>query len=643
MQTPFARRRLREAPRVASAAQRHARGGQRPVPPRRGYLPAGADFEGGAATASPGRGPQLPPPMQRTLMEALRAMPTTAKIRLVALAALAVFMVASVTVMGIETRQRYRTHAQTNKIFRDTDRLLGEVDAILEAGSAPPACVAFGQEDLTIGAVFSDDLFGVHAPGDPTTVVRFDLGDLSDDALVLSPTVTLTFQDASGEIAYLADIAPVATAFGDLEFVVQNQADPDKELRFDLGALPSPSAPVLTVQNAPGTVAYLADMIAAKNIFMDDEFTVHNAADATKRVMFDVGGVSDGASRVLAIPEGDGTIAYLADIAAAGFPLSDGDFALQHAAVTSRQMLFDLSGVSGSTTIEAAVQNRDGTIAYLDEIPTDEFVEVVITEDRAFPNSSIEAGGTLSALGDIYLIEISSCGGGGGGGDMEDGEGGGGGGSGGGVENFRIRNPADKYTRFDVVLGAAGAAGSSGGEGGTGGETMVTGVPVSGGEWHLVLRGFGGQGGQQGVTLSSGSRGGGGASSGGAATGVTLGEAGEQGGLVGGAGGYWATNFSPHGVPGPLTLPWRTGGGGGGGSGGGGRGAKFFGTAFSNDCPNSGGGSGCGANSMFGRGGTEGSPDGAVCAGGAGGSTANAAGAGGEGRVLVRYYFRNSN
>lgn len=598
---------------------------------------------GGGAAQDPSS--MLPPAVRRSLGGAFRAMPFTAKIRLVAIAALAAFMVASIVVMGVETRRRYKTHERTNKIIKETDELFAQVSAIIDASSATPTCIAFGQGLLEINTTFPDDTFGVHEPGDSNTIFRFDLGALSDDSMVLAQTVTVTIQDASGELAHLADIPPVTAEFSDLEFVLKDQAGTGKELRFDVSAVTPSTDVVMTVQSTPGIVAYLADMIRAKNIFLDSEFTIHNALDTDKKFRFDVGTVGTETSRLLAFAAGGGTIALVADVEAVGFPLSDGAFVVQNTGATGREMVFDLSAVTGGTTIEAKVPNKNGTIAYTDDVPPDNFVEVVIAADRSFPETASGDGGDeLSELGDIYLIEISLCGGGGGGGDVVGGEGGGGGGSGSGVQNFWILNPADKYTQFDVVIGEGGAGGGSGSAGATGGVTILTGTSVSGESWYLNLRGYGGQGGQQGVSIQPGARGGSGASSGGPAVGVTLGQAGELGGLQGGLGGHWLDNPSQNGVPGPLTYPWRTGGGGGGGAGSGtaGKGAVFFGTSFSNDCPNSVGGSGCGANGLFGRGGTEASPNGALCAGGAGGSTENVAGDGGAGSVVIRYYLRDA-
>lgn len=71
--------------------------------------------------------------------------------------------------------------------------------------------------------------------------------------------------------------------FADDEFTIFNAADPTKLMRIDVSSNVSAGAlQLLTIQDASGTVAYLSDIGTFPTVFLDDVFTVINAAVNTK-------------------------------------------------------------------------------------------------------------------------------------------------------------------------------------------------------------------------------------------------------------------------------------------------------------------------------------------------------------------------
>lgn len=70
----------------------------------------------------------------------------------------------------------------------------------------------------------------------------------------------------------------------------------------------------ITFQDANGTVAFLSDITTPSTDFDDEEFSIHDNGDATKKVQFEVSGVATTTTRVVTVQNSDGTMAYLSDI-----------------------------------------------------------------------------------------------------------------------------------------------------------------------------------------------------------------------------------------------------------------------------------------------------------------------------------------
>lgn len=103
--------------------------------------------------------------------------------------------------------------------------------------------------------------------------------------------------------------------------------------------------------------------------FADDEFQIFNADDSDKTLLIDVSAMLS-APHTVAVQDGDGVVAYLSDIPTYPTAFADDEFELFNSGDLDKRVSFDLSGLDPSTLIELAIQPVGGTIAYLSDVPT---------------------------------------------------------------------------------------------------------------------------------------------------------------------------------------------------------------------------------------------------------------------------------
>lgn len=531
---------------------------------------------------------------------------------------------------------------------------------------------------------YPSDEFFVFSGGDSDLQIDFDTSQLTEGA-----TVFLQPQNTSGVVAYTEDVEGDFTTFLDSVFTLFNAADNDKEVRFGLDGLAPQSTVTLSPQATSGTIAYLSDVPAQVTEFADDEFTLETfqSGDGTA-AMLDASALTANTTRVLTAQDADGTITYLANVTALVPVMLDSTLLIYHDASPTSKARFDLEGVPNATDVTLAFQDRSGTIAYRDDIPSIVFTEVDITESGTFPDVDREGFVTLQE-GSVVQIEITMCGGGGAGvGGCAAGGANdtrfqvGGGGAGGAIEGFLLRNVSDLYESLVITIGERGVAEPAPTvegdhvtfEGGQGGNTVVEALRITPLADPLELVAYGGQRGlgATGTEPDATYYGGCGGGSGGRVpldpASIEPAPGGDTGGVAGACGD--AAGFAP--VAPSVRYPWRAGGHGSERranvdpvEGGGGYTVTYYVCEEANSCGSSSmlnGGRGGhasdssttwvagGGGGLFGPGGTPGSPNAGAntCAGGGVGDIGqpfpecsvetHRTGAGGSGRVLLRYW-----
>lgn len=150
---------------------------------------------------------------------------------------------------------------------------------------------------ITCPTTFSDLSFDISDFDDPTKLVMFDVGGLSPFT-----TRTLTIQDASGTIAYLSDIS---ATFLDNTFTIRNAAVPTRQMQWNCAGISAATTRTMTIQNANGVVAYLSDITTT---FLDSQFAILGSGDPTKRAEFTAASISSATTRTFAFPNLSGTL-----------------------------------------------------------------------------------------------------------------------------------------------------------------------------------------------------------------------------------------------------------------------------------------------------------------------------------------------
>lgn len=155
-------------------------------------------------------------------------------------------------------------------------------------------------------------------------------------------------------LSLLAGAGVPDTEFTDSEFRVTDQTDTTKRMGFEVSGVTAGATRLLTVPDASGTIALTSDL-AALGDFADNLFHVHSSGDADRRGRFDASGISDATTRVYILPDVDGTLALTSDVVTSHGALSDlttGDDHTQYLLLAGR---FGGQDVTDTLRIDAVV------------------------------------------------------------------------------------------------------------------------------------------------------------------------------------------------------------------------------------------------------------------------------------------------
>ena len=434
-----------------------------------------------------------------------------------------------------------------NNLINQLNTNINDLISFVENITVPNNC-SIDVSNFTQPTQFNDNEFRIFGDLDPTQSLRFDASGIPGSTLRI-----LSLQNVSGTVAYLSDVLGQSSTFLDNAFAVQRFDSITRQVMFDLAGISNSNTRILSIQDASGVIAYLTDIPLQPSVFLDNAFGVINLIDGSKQVVLNCTSISDFTTRVMAIQDANGTIAYLSDITAGVLPpFSDDVFNVYLAGTPSSRTKLEVGGLSANTTVIMSVQDASGVIAYLSDVL--QIIEVTVDSSRIFPDIGNEGVATLAELGALSHIEISFCGGGGGANDNSDSGPGAGGGGGSAIIDFLILEPSLKFTAFNVSLGLGGVGGGL--FAGDGTPTNVAGQSGTGFSFDLTA--YGGGGATVGGPGATGGSGGGG---GGSASNAIPGISGILGGLPGGQSAGPTTDIPQRGA---FKNPWWSGGSGGG-------------------------------------------------------------------------------
>ncbi len=132
------------------------------------------------------------------------------------------------------------------------------------------------------------------------------------DVVTLSASQTLTNKTLTTPSISSPTITGTWT-FGDNEFQITGSADATKVVVFEVDGLTTATTRTITVPDASFTLVGLTttQTLTNKTIpIADNAFTIQDNADATKQAQFQASGITAGQTRVVTIPDSDGTILY---------------------------------------------------------------------------------------------------------------------------------------------------------------------------------------------------------------------------------------------------------------------------------------------------------------------------------------------
>lgn len=156
--------------------------------------------------------------------------------------------------------------------------------------------------------------------------------------------------------------------YPDATFRIFDDTDPTARFGFNDSLISSSTTQLLTSQNVSGQVLLLEELDGLGTTFLDSLFAVQNVVNNTREVMFDLSGVTAGETSVLTIPDASGVIALLTDIPVFPSVFLDSNFTIVGSGDPSKAMMLNCSLISSATTRVLTVQDRDCTVAYLHNI-----------------------------------------------------------------------------------------------------------------------------------------------------------------------------------------------------------------------------------------------------------------------------------
>lgn len=169
-------------------------------------------------------------------------------------------------------------------------------------------------------------------------------------------------QDLESEIAMLN-----TSFFLDDEWTMANAADQSKQFMFNATLISAMTKRNYAWPDADGVVVLENTLPATNASFPEDEFNVFSFATPSIRISFDLDLLT--AARMYDWPNKDGTVAMLSDVIQIAGNTSvflDSAFAIENDPDTTKRGMFDASQISSLTNRTVSFANADGTMCLLE-------------------------------------------------------------------------------------------------------------------------------------------------------------------------------------------------------------------------------------------------------------------------------------
>lgn len=236
---------------------------------------------------------------------------------------------------------------------------------------------------------FGDNVFRILGSVDPTKKAAFEV-----DGFTTATTRTFTLPDTNTTLVGTDTTQTLTNKtinsstinISDSNFTIQDNGDATKQLRFEVSGIATATTRTLTVPDGNTTIVGTDIIQTLNNKIIDNStihisdslFTVQDSSDATRRFRFEVSGISTGTTRILNVPDADTTFVGT-DVAqtltnktinSSTINISDSNFTVQDNTDATKQLRFEVSGITTATTRTLTVPDANTTIVGTDTTQT---------------------------------------------------------------------------------------------------------------------------------------------------------------------------------------------------------------------------------------------------------------------------------
>jgi hypothetical protein len=249
------------------------------------------------------------------------------------------------------------------------------------------------------GTVFFDDNWWMASGIDHSR--QFQL-----NASLVPPGETLNYAlpNVSGIVVLEETLRPPLTEFPEDQFaIVGSPASSAKRVEFSLDLLGPGTTRELRVPNKDGVVATLDDVVTIAgntSVFLDSAFILENDPDTTKRVRFDASAITSGVLRVYSLPDLDGTVLLTSGLQSVSQKILDSTNVISVLDGSG----FTIEGLSGTARFDASLLTGARVYAY----PDFGGVYVLTAGAQTLSDKTLDSSNTIEVL-DSGLTIIGSA------------------------------------------------------------------------------------------------------------------------------------------------------------------------------------------------------------------------------------------